>query len=81
MSIYLMSAVWFHEELTSSQKYVLLALADNANDDGELNLSDAVSLLDYLFQAGNPPVDPGPYSCGVDPTEDFLGGLCNNACF
>ena len=34
MSIKLMSAVWERDDLTSTQKLVLLALADWANDEG-----------------------------------------------
>jgi len=54
--------------------------ACDANDDGGINLSDPVMLLDYLFKAGVEPASPGPSACGIDPTADFLGGLCDGAC-
>ncbi len=51
--------------------------ATDANDDGSVNLSDAVWMLAYLFQGEDPPPAPGPRKCGVDPTPDFLGGICD----
>lgn len=50
--------------------------ACDANDDGKTNLSDPVWSLNYLFRGGPPPPSPGPRECGVDFTDDFLGGLC-----
>ncbi len=49
--------------------------AADANDDGTVNLVDAVALLFYLFDGGEPPPEPFS-SCGTDPTEDSLG--CSN---
>jgi hypothetical protein len=44
----------------------------DTNDDGSLDLSDAVNLLGYLFLAGEKP--PPPFeSCGPDATPDDLG--------
>ena len=43
----------------------------DTNDDGVLNVSDAVGVLIHLF-ASNRPL-PGPTDCGVDPTADALG--------
>ena len=46
--------------------------AADANDDGKLNITDAVRILLYLFAGGVPL--PEPLSrCGRDPTEDRLG--------
>ena len=46
--------------------------SEDANDDGELNLTDAVALLNHLFLGA--PAPPEPFlDCGVDPTEDGLG--------
>jgi hypothetical protein len=43
------------------------------NDDGELDISDPVSGLNYLFVMGSPS-PPAPFpSCGTDPTNDSLG--------
>jgi len=42
--------------------------ADTDND-GTLALTDAVSLLDFLFRGGPGPATPGPTTepCGIDP--------------
>jgi hypothetical protein len=47
--------------------------AADADDSGELDLTDAVRVLDHLFLGGDAPPDPGPATCGEDPTEDDLG--------
>ena len=44
--------------------------AADANDDSKVDLSDAVLLLTFQFLGGDPPEDPGPGTCGVDPTDD-----------
>ena len=41
------------------------------NDDGAINLADAIALLDHLFGMAGPL--PDPMNCGVDPTADALG--------
>jgi len=61
--------------------------ACDCNDDGRIDLSDAVCILRYLFQEGRWPPPPGPgyeetglpnpdrvtaAGSGVDPTEDTL---------
>ena len=46
--------------------------AADANDDGALNVADAVYGLTYLFSGGGPPPAPFPEP-GVDPTADALG--------
>ncbi len=47
--------------------------AADIDDDGVLNgLVDTLYLLAYSFIGGPPPPDPGPTSCGVDPTADGL---------
>lgn len=50
----------------------LCADASDANDDGLVDISDAVYLLSTLFQDAPLPPDPG-LQCGTDPTEDDLG--------
>ncbi len=48
--------------------------ACDANDDGRLDASDIVFLLEYLFVPAQPePPTPGPLMPGVDPTADELG--------
>ncbi|MEM7165348.1 MAG: hypothetical protein AAF581_07790 [Planctomycetota bacterium] len=54
----------------------VLGCADacDVNDDGSLNVVDAVALLNFLF--GVPPVPvPGPQDCGTDSTVDTLDCL------
>jgi hypothetical protein len=50
--------------------------ACDANDDGSVNISDPIASLQYLFQGAGPLPSPGPRACGVDLTDDLLGGLC-----
>lgn len=48
--------------------------AADSDDDGQLGISDAARVLDYLYTVDAPPIpDPGPAECGVDPTTDGLG--------
>ena len=47
--------------------------AADANDDGSLNIGDAVFILSALFNSGDLPPDPGSQNCGLDPTVDSLG--------
>lgn len=54
--------------------------ACDANDDGFHDVADPTSTLNYLFLGLGPPAAPGPLTCGVDPTPDFLGGICTDAC-
>ena len=49
--------------------------AADFDDDGQLQITDPVALLGYLFQGAAAPMPPAP-GCGVDPTEDELG-LCD----
>ena len=47
--------------------------AADVDDDGVLNgLVDTLYLLAYSFIGGPPPPDPGPSSCGTDPTAEEL---------
>ncbi len=50
--------------------------ACDSNDDGVINLADSLATLEYLFRGGSPPPIPGPIDCGIDETEDLLGGIC-----
>jgi hypothetical protein len=46
--------------------------AADANDDGKVNLADAITILGYLFSGAASL--PGPFAeCGSDPTADTLG--------
>ena len=49
----------------------------DANDDGQLDIADAIYVLNYLFIAGPamPPPFPEP---GLDPTADGLGCFNEN---
>jgi hypothetical protein len=55
--------------------------AADANDDGKLNLTDAVHIATYLFRSGPPPAAPGPEECGADGDEgDELGECSGGGC-
>ena len=53
--------------------------AADTNEDDELDVSDAVTLLFYLF-LGRRPLDPPFEHCGWDPTPSPLGCLTFPAC-
>jgi hypothetical protein len=53
----------------------------DSNHDGALDLSDAVYSLGFLFLGGPSPADPGPTTCGVDPTDDALDCAGDDPCF
>ena len=46
--------------------------AADGNDDGDLNIADAVGILQHLFNNGGPLPAPFPNE-GQDPTSDSLG--------
>ncbi|MEM7260569.1 MAG: hypothetical protein AAF488_01170 [Planctomycetota bacterium] len=46
--------------------------ACDANDDGLINLGDAVWILNYLFKSGDTSPSPGTSQPGPDPTDDTL---------
>ncbi len=55
--------------------------AADSNDDGSFDISDAIHTLGALFQSGSPqPGDPGPTTCGVDPTPDGLDCVLSVNC-
>ena len=43
--------------------------AADADNNDEVQLTDAVRILGFLFQGSEPPVDPGPMACGPDPDD------------
>ena len=52
------------EFLFTGTKWIACRDAGNVNDDGDLNVSDTIYLLSYLFGGGAPV--PAPYpSCGA----------------
>ena len=58
------------------------ACADSCdqNDDGGVNIADAIYGLAALFSGGPAPADPGPTTCGPDPTDDALTCDSYNGC-
>ena len=42
--------------------------AADADDDGDLDVSDVITVLDFLFRGRMAPAFPGPAYCGPDPT-------------
>ena len=51
---------------------ILCPDACDSNDDGVINLADAVYGMNWLFKFGPTPPEPGPFDNGPDPTEDQL---------
>jgi hypothetical protein len=49
--------------------------AADADDSGVLDITDALHVLGFLFLGRAEPPAPGPYTPGVDPTEDDLSCL------
>jgi hypothetical protein len=47
--------------------------AADADDSGTLDITDGIRVLGYLLLGGDEPPDPGPTTCGEDPTPDNLG--------
>ena len=45
--------------------------AADTNDDGKVDISDPVFMLNFLFSGGGSPKEPYP-ACGDDPTDDAL---------
>ena len=46
--------------------------AADSNDDGELDITDGIFALNWLFSTGRPLPPPGPETCGLDLKEDSL---------
>ena len=46
--------------------------AADANDSGDVNIADASGVFNFLFLGAAPPPEPGPATCGADPTGDTL---------
>lgn len=40
-----------------------------AIDDGNLNITDPIFVLNWLFLGGASPPDPGPFECGTNPRD------------
>ncbi len=54
--------------------------AADSDDSGELDVTDVVYTLQFLFIGGQPPPDPGHLTCGFDPTNDSLDCLSSKNC-
>lgn len=53
--------------------------AADGTDDGQLNITDAVYILNFLFLGGSAPPEPHG-ACGLDPTEDDLDCASFQSC-
>lgn len=51
----------------------------DANDDGTVDISDPVYVLNFLFLGGAPPKSPYPH-CGRDDTDDKESCILFNTC-
>lgn len=47
--------------------------AADSDNNGTVNIADAIILLSWGFFGGAPPADPGPTTCGVDPEGGDIG--------
>jgi hypothetical protein len=54
--------------------------AGDADDSGEIELTDAVLTAGFLFLGEAPPPSPGLFECGLDPTSDELDCLSSPPC-
>ena len=54
--------------------------AADFNDDGRVDISDAIASLGFQFLGQQPPPAPGSTNCGADPTADDLGCESFAAC-
>jgi len=70
-SVDVADAVFLLQYLFGGGPSALCEDSADTNDDGGLDISDAVAILVYLFGGGSIP-DPGPETCGPDPTPDDL---------
>ena len=52
---------------------------DDADDNGELDITDGIGILSYLFLGGDAPHAPFP-GCGEDPTVDALSCSTQAGC-
>ncbi|HIO65193.1 MAG TPA: hypothetical protein EYN40_00745 [Planctomycetes bacterium] len=57
---------------------ILCPDACDSNDDGHLNMADAVHLLNWLFKFGDIPPAPGPLEDGPDATQDDTLPVCDS---
>lgn len=54
--------------------------AADAYDDGEVNMTDGILILHDFFRQGTGISEPGPFTCGGDPTPDQLGCASYTPC-
>ncbi len=55
--------------------------ACDTDDNAQWDISDMISILNFLFAANSPaPAPPGPDNCGVDPTDDSSTVCVDTSC-
>jgi hypothetical protein len=54
--------------------------AADFNDDGVVEITDSIIILTFLFRGVDLSAPPGPFSCGPDPTPDFLAECRGSGC-
>jgi len=54
--------------------------AADFNDDGVLDLADVIFSVAFLFQGVDASTPPGPYECGLDPSQDDLENCDDASC-
>ena len=58
---------------TAPAPAVFFADSADVDDDGRVAVTDAIRLLQHLYQGGPPPEEPSLGSPGPDPSPDELG--------
>jgi hypothetical protein len=63
------SEVLWKKHVVFSNTFTFTATAADFDDNGVVNITDVIGVLDYLINSGTAPAAPFP-GPGVDPTED-----------
>jgi hypothetical protein len=71
--IALMLLAGFPPNARGGPSFEVLHDACDSNDDGDVDISDAIATLGVLFLGGGVIPLPGTTDCGVDPTVDQVG--------
>ena len=54
--------------------------AADLDDDGLIDISDAILILEHLFRSFHPDVTPAAGACGRDPTPDTMAACTTPGC-
>lgn len=79
-SVNLTDALYLLLHLFASGPTLKCADTGDFDDDGVADFTDAVLILTFLFRGADVSGPPGPYGCGVDPTQDGLAECGDGGC-